>query len=70
MRTPLEATFGDTKERAEALIESTHGDDAIEALFSFSGLDCVVDLKLEAGWIRYVFIQGDDAAGDALRRIG
>lgn len=70
MKSALETTLSNKKERAEAVIEKEHGDDALDALYNFSELDCIIDLKLEAGWIRYVFIEGDDeGTPDSLRRI-
>lgn len=71
MRSALEQTLTDKKAQAEAVIAEEHGDDALDALYNFSDLDCIIDLKSEKeGWIRYVFIEGDEDGGsDSLRRI-
>ncbi len=72
MKSALELILSAKKERAEKIIQAEHGDAALDALYNFSDLDCIVDVKLEEGWIRYVFIEGDDDDGtpDSLRKIG
>lgn len=69
MRSALEITFEAKREDAEGLIQAEHGEAALESLYSFSDLDCIIDVKLTDGWLRYVLIDGDDEPS-TLRRIG
>lgn len=68
-KTNLERRFDAQRASAEKLVAEEHGDKALEVMCSFSELDCVADVKLEDGWIRYILIEGDDEP-DTLRRIG
>lgn len=68
MKTTDEIRMGNQRESAEALIKTTHGDKALDIVFSYSHLECFVDVKLEEGWIRYVVIEDDE--DNTLRRIG
>lgn len=68
-KTTLERRFDAQRASVEKLAAAAHGDDATEVMCSFSELDCVVDVKLKDGWVRYALIDGDDEP-DELRRIG
>lgn len=71
MKSNLEKRLGAQRESAEALVRAEHGDGALEILCSFAELECVADVKLEDGWIRYLLIEGGEGEGDdELRRIG
>lgn len=69
MKSADEIRMGKQRESSELLIEQEHGEKALDTLFSFSHLECIADVKLEEGWIRYVLIEGGDEP-DKLRRIG
>lgn len=70
MKSPLEKRLNASRESAEALVREAHGDDALEILCSFSELECVADVKLEDGWIRYLLLENGDDEPNELRRIG
>ncbi len=68
LKSNAEYRMGTQRESAQGLVEKEHGKKALNMIFSFSYLECVIDVKLEEGWIRYVLIEDDE--GDKLRRIG
>jgi hypothetical protein len=71
LKSNLEKRFDAQRASAEALVKEEHGDDALQILCSFTELECVADVKLEGGWIRYILIEGGEGEGDdSLRRIG
>ena len=71
MKSNLEKRLDAQRESAEKLVKAEHGDDALEILCSFTELECVADVKLEGGWIRYLLIEGGEGEDDdSLRRIG
>lgn len=70
-KTNLEKRFDVQRASVEKLVAAEHGDKALQVMCSFSELECVADVKLEDGWIRYILIEGgDDEDDDSLRRIG
>lgn len=69
MKSADEIRMGEQRESSELLVKQEHGEKALDTLFSFSHLECFVDVKLEEGWIRYALIEGGDEP-DQLRRIG
>lgn len=70
MKSALETRFGAQRESAAALVAAEHGDEALEIICSFSNLECVADVKLEDGWVRYLLIEGGEGENDdVLRRI-
>ena len=71
VKSNLEKRLNMQRKSAEALVREAHGDGALKILCSFTELECVADVKLESGWIRYLLIEGgDDEDSDSLRRIG
>lgn len=71
MKSNLEIRLNAQRESAEALVAAAHGEAALEVICSFSNLECVADVKLEEGWIRYLLIEGGEGEDDdMLRRIG
>lgn len=71
MKSNLEKKLNAQRASAEALVAAAH-DDVIEIMCSFSGLECVADVKLaKDGWIRYLLLEGGAGENDdALKRIG
>lgn len=70
-KTNLEQRLAAQRKSVEALVRTAHGDAALKILCSFTELECIADVKLEDGWIRYLLIEGgDDEDNDSLRRIG
>ena len=69
MKSNAEYRMCEQRESAEALVKAEHDKKALDMTFSFSHLECIIDVKLEEGWIRYVLIEGGDEP-DKLRRIG
>lgn len=70
MRSTLEKKLHSKRDSAEALIRGEHGEAALNIMCSFSELECVIDVQLEGGWIRYLLIEGGEGENDdALRRI-
>jgi hypothetical protein len=71
MKSNLEKRLNAQRTSAESLVRAEHGDDALEVLCSFTELECVADVKLKDGWIRYLLIEGGEGENDdTLRRIG
>lgn len=68
MKSNLERKYAALRESAEALVAAEHGE--VKSLCSFSGLDCIIDVKLEDGWIRYILVEDGDDEPNSLRRIG
>jgi hypothetical protein len=68
MKSAAEIKMGQQRESAESLVKKEQGAKALDMTFSFSHLECVIDVKLEEGWIRYLLIEGGDEP-DKLRRI-
>lgn len=69
MKSADEIRMGKQRESSELLIEQELGEKALNTIFSFSHLECYVDVKLKEGWIRYALIEGGDEP-DKLWRIG
>lgn len=69
MKSADEIRMGEQRASSELLIEQTHGEKALNTIFSFSHLECYADVKLEDGYIRYALIEGGDEP-DRLWRIG
>lgn len=71
MKSNLEKKLGGQRASVESLVKATH-DDVIEVMCSFSGMECVADVKLaQGGWVRYLLIEGGVGENDdSLRRIG
>lgn len=70
MKSNLEKRLNASRESARELVREAHGDDALEILCSFSELECIADVKLEDGWIRYLLLENGDDEPNELRRIG
>lgn len=70
MKSNLEKKLHALRESAEKLVRAEHGDGALKILCAFSDMECVADVKLATGWVRYLLLEGgDDEDGDTLRRI-
>lgn len=70
MKSVAEKKMCDSRDEAEVLIRAEHGDAALEIICSFAELECIADVKLEGGWIRYALIENGDDEPSELRKIG
>lgn len=70
MKSNLEKKLCELREATEVLVRAEHGDGAKEILCSFAEFDCIADVRLETGWLRYELVQNGDDEENELRRIG
>lgn len=69
MKSNFEIKCHKQRESAEALLKAELGDDALNVVYSFANLECVLDVQVkdQATSYRYILIEDED--GDSLRRI-
>lgn len=71
MKSAYEIRCGRQRESATALVKAALGDEALSVMCSFANLDCIIDVKLQEGWIRYELVEGGEGENDdSIRRIG
>jgi hypothetical protein len=68
VKSAFEHACAKKREAAEALIYAAHSD-IVEVLFSFSHLDCIIDVKVDEGWLRYELVEPSEDEPSTLRRL-